>query len=211
MSGRRIFSNGNDTTYNNYYNCKSVFMINSTKPPITIAQAATSFIHNNNNAESSQKFCANGNRIYPRGLYLNEPVRSSVHHPPLLPLGDQAFLEYGAGVPSLTDENCDEKSFHTIPDMCSSHHLGESFEAHLFDSSHNNEKERCQKEIQIEMELLKNYRFKCYQCINPCCPANVIALQMIRDARNNKTGTTTTTMTYGSTGTTTTTTTTVSV
>ncbi len=43
MSGLRIFSNGVDTTYNNYYNNRVKRPNNeSLKPPMTVVQASTS-------------------------------------------------------------------------------------------------------------------------------------------------------------------------
>jgi hypothetical protein len=66
-------------------------------------------------------------------------------------------------------------------------------------------------EMRKEMEWLKTYRFKCYQCINPTCSANALALEAYRSNLNYSSGNIVTTMTYGSTGSTRTTTTTTTM
>jgi hypothetical protein len=66
-------------------------------------------------------------------------------------------------------------------------------------------------DTRLEMEWLKTYRFKCYQCINPTCSANALALQAYRSNLNYASGNIVTSMTYGATGSTRTTTTTTTM
>ena len=214
MSGRRIFSNSSDATYNNYYNNRNKNVNRVTaKPPITVLQASTSYRYDN---ERIEKICNKSGCVYPYGHYLNGPPFRLPIVPPIDPLVEQAVLEYGVSnilcsnpneMLNELDDGCVNACIGMIEHGCQGanslrhdeplNHLGT-----IGDRG-------CATNFQLEMELLKNYRFKCYECINPCCPANVVALQMIRDTKSNKSGTVTTTMTYGSTGTTTTTTTTV--
>ena len=205
MSGRRIFSNGVDTTYNNYYNSRvtsnNICPPSLSRPPMTVVQASSSYRHD---GEQIRKNCNNGGCIYPYGQYATSPTDSLIV-PPVNPIQeDQAVLVYGA---ITGDTTCNINEINGIEEEgCVDACIG------AIDSIHHHEehlgKPDCRQEFQMEMELLKNYRFKCYECINPCCPANKLALQMIHESRSTKSGTVTTTMTYGSTGTTTTTTTT---
>ena len=210
MSGRRIFSNDRDATYNNYYNSRvnnKPQTIDPLKPPMTVVQASSSYRYE---GEHIKKLCNNGGFIYPYGHYsfpmINPPVV-----PPIEFLAEQAVLEYGVAnfnnICETPVSSClgvmEEEGVNACIGMVD--HVGNV--GHVGQVDHvgnigNNE-------FQIEMELLKNYRFKCYECINPCCSANMLALQMIRESRSTRSGTVMTTMTYGSTGTTTTTTTTV--
>jgi len=210
MSGRRIFSNGGDATYNNYYNNRNKNVIPLiTKPPITVMQASTSY--RNDSEYMGHKICSNGACIYPYGHYLasgsfiSPPIDPPIVSP-IDPLLNQSILEYGVsnigGNLSSLEEEGVNACIGAIDHGC---HIA-ILPHHDLDTC---EPIGCAKNFQQEMELLKNYRFRCFECINPCCPANVVALQIIRDAKSTKSGTTTTTMTYGSTGTTTTTTTTV--
>lgn len=218
MSGLRIFSNGSDTTYNNYYNnriCnkKACPKPLKNKPPMTVVQASTSYRYD---GELVPKRCDNkGGQMYPYGNYsdsrrfLDPPVS-----PPFDPLVDQAILEYGvgnihcSGNSSCSDSDSEEEGVGTCLGKIDSVHCGTTHPTHVEHASVVGDK-CCNPDFQMEMEQLKAYRFKCYECIDPCCPANMLALQMIRETRSTKSGTTTTTMSYGSTGTSTTTTTTV--
>jgi hypothetical protein len=216
MSGRRIFSNDRDATYNNFYNNrinKKLQTIDPIKPPITVVQASSSYRYE---GEHIKKNCNNNGFMYPYGHYsfpmINPPVV-----PPIEFLVEQAVLEYGVAnfnnichTPVSSCLGVEEEGVDACIGMVEhvGHigHVGHAGqECHVGQAGHigiNND-------FQIEMELLKNYRFKCYECINPCCSANMLALQMIRESRSTRSGTVMTTMTYGSTGTTTTTTTTV--
>lgn len=222
MSGLRIFSNGMDATYNNYYNNRvsnaKACPADPKKPPMTVVQASTSYRYD---GEAIRKKCNNDGRMYPYGQYsasrifLEPPIR-----PPVDPLVEQAILEYGIStnicetthLERLDDDDCVGTC---LGEIHSSVHCGTNLPGngghgigeHLGIIG----EKGCNDSFQLEMEQLKAYRFKCYECINPCCPANMLALQYIRESRLNKSGTTTTTMTYGSTGTTTTTTTTIKI
>jgi hypothetical protein len=209
MSGRRVFSNNSDATYNNYYNNRNKpanCIIE--KPPITVTQASTSYRYDN---ERIEKICNKSGYVYPYGRYLNGPPFNLPIDPPIDPLGGQAILEYGVSniscnSNSVNNMNClEEEGVNACIGMIEYSCQGANALSHVGIIGDN----VCTPKYQLEMELLKTYRFKCYECINPCCPANVVALQMIRDTKSNKSGTVITTMTYGPTGTTTTTTTTV--
>jgi hypothetical protein len=217
MSGHRIFSTGKDTTYNNYYNdriCNRKARLGvPEKPPISIIQGKTSYRYE---GENIQTLCNNDGSMYPYGKYFTPPKTFLPVLPRIDPLVEQSILEYGVNTNFCPTNHLDTLLDHGKIDAClgeihcassgnhihaGGHGLGDHFTV-IDEKCHN-------LQFQQEMEQLKAYRFKCYECINPCCPANMLALQMIRDSRSNKSGTTTTTMTYGSTGTTTTTTTTV--
>lgn len=254
MPKYRIFSNGIDNTYNNYYNSRvnakrAQCPVSVNRPPINIIQGGTSYIYNEHYDDST---CHATGSMYPYGLYLPNKSRLPSVDPPI-DLAPQAVLVYGIepsnvvpcdhGFSSDEEEGCiyaepfiglygetRENAFrhpiadaahHTHNDIGHNHHNAERSRDHN-DIGHNHDdighNHHCEKKEEIDpiwfqtrMELLKTYRFRCYECINPLCPANVIALKMLRDERDNKSGTTTTTMTFGPTGTTTTTTTTIKI
>ncbi len=222
MSGLRIFSNGKDSTYNNYYNarCKKECEKKSwaIKPPMTVDQASTSYRYD---GEQVPKGCdANDGQLYPYGQY-SASRRFNVPpiNPPIHPLVEQAVLEYGVNSnfcpPNRLAEShdCDNGVDACLGEI---HAIGHSHHDHHGTNAECHEKPletiqgKCvDSNFQLDMEQLKAYRFKCYECIDPCCPANMLALQMIRETRSNKTGTVNTILTYGPFGTSTTTTTTV--
>jgi len=167
---------------------------------MTITQAATSYRYDGENPKKCDK---NAGKLYPYGNYSSGYFVDPPTVPIVEPLVDQAILEYG-----ISNAICNIDCLGKINDP----HCGSFLPRHEGDlrgTSCSTEEHECRSDFQIEMEQLKSYRFKCYECVNPCCPSNMLALQMIRETRLNKSGTTTTTMSYGSTGTSTTTTTTV--
>ena len=238
MPRYRIFSNGVDQTYNGYYNpdliknirCKNKPHIGKVppcaddpiKPPITAYQASTSYIQPEAPRHPKSLLCSPGGCIYPYGQFLNmNELLDPRLIPPLPPpwptariseLPDQAVLEYGAVAPSVipacpgavcegASETCLDVFSHGPSVPFSEPHPHIDSHAHHCDPH----------EMQKEMEWLKTYRFKCYQCINPTCSANALALEAYRSNLNYSSGNVVTTMTYGSTGSTRTTTTTTSM
>jgi hypothetical protein len=154
-------------------------------------------------------------------------------------LPDQAILEYGAVAPSTNGliPNCPgvagnctlEPIAEPCLDVFTYEHTNHIFEPpHYFPGvscapqpqghvhapvhapahTHNH---CAPHDMRKEMEWLKTYRFKCYQCINPTCSANALALEAYRSNLNYSSGNIVTTMTYGSTGSTRTTTTTTTM
>jgi hypothetical protein len=184
--------------------------------------------------------CSKNGCIYPYGQFLNANELLDPRIIPVLPppfpwpspidgIPDQAILEYGAVAPSRPLLNCpqvaggcddtpnfvepclDVFSHEPISSCASSQphapphthpHPYTVKEDHCAPSSH---------DTRLEMEWLKTYRFKCYQCINPTCSANALALQAYRSNLNYSSGNIVTSMTYGSTGSTRTTTTTTTM
>jgi hypothetical protein len=156
---------------------------------------------------------------------------------PIDGIPDQAILEYGAVAPSAPVLHCPQVAggcgdtpnlVEPCLDVFSHEHLGgrpfipESHNeitpcSHLYRDDHvhtHNRAPHCvapANDTRLEMEWLKTYRFKCYQCINPTCSANALALQAHRSNLNYSSGNVVTSMTYGSTGSTRTTTTTTTM
>lgn len=207
------------------------------KPPITAFQASTSYIQAPLELAVDKTRCSGNGCIYPYGQYLNtNELLDARIIPPLPPpfpwpspidgIPDQAILEYGAVAPSAQGVHCPEREENG---SCTGSQ--ESFEPCLDVFSHepvthcnsgpHREPHRephcepqCKKPLhntRLEMEWLKTYRFKCYQCINPTCSANALALQAYRSNLNYASGNIVTSMTYGSTGSTRTTTTTTTM
>ena len=200
------------------------------KPPITAFQASTSYIQAGG---PTSPLCSVGGCIYPYGQFLNanellDPRLVPSSPPPFPPerigdLPDQAILEYGAVAPSTNGliPNCPG-----VAGNCSLEPIMEpcldvfSYEPNNYlapascapGPTHANTQNHCAPHDMLkEMEWLKTYRFKCYQCINPTCSANALALEAYRSNLNYSSGNIVTTMTYGSTGSTRTTTTTTTM
>jgi len=205
------------------------------KPPISAFQASTSYIQAP--LELAPK-CAGKGCIYPYGQFLNaNELLDARIIPPLPPpfpwpspidgIPDQAILEYGAVAPSAQGLQCPEvvregesclgpqELVEPCLDMFSHEpvaHCDPHPNAHPHPHPHCEPHcESPSRDTRLEMEWLKTYRFKCYQCINPTCSANALALQAYRSNLNYASGNIVTSMTYGSTGSTRTTTTTTTM
>ena len=158
---------------------------------------------------------------------------------PIDGIPDQAILEYGAVAPSAQGLHCPgvvsaggscmgpqdlvepcldmfshEPVAHSHPHPGPHPYYEPHSHTHPHHPHHPHSEPHCESsshDTRLEMEWLKTYRFKCYQCINPTCSANALALQAYRSNLNYASGNIVTSMTYGSTGSTRTTTTTTTM